>query len=156
MSELSGISIDSHLLLKLETEIASFHWDQVKDRDALATYNKYTFDELKALTPNFDWSRYLSAGQIEASKFSQVVVREPSFFEGLSKMLGSFDLDTWQNWLRWQILSGAAGYLNEALVNQNFAFYSTTLSGTQRSANATNEQSHLSKARWAKKSVKSM
>ena len=130
MAELSGIDIDGDSLLKLETEIASYHWDQVKDRDALATYNKHTFAELKALTPNFDWSAYLSAGQVAESKFAQVVVREPSFFEGLSKLLGNFDVAAWRNWLRWHILSGSAAYLNDALVNQNFSFYSTTLSGT--------------------------
>ena len=130
MAHLSGIAIDAELLLKLESEIAAFHWDQVKDRDAVATYNKYSFEELKALTPNFDWSAYLAAGQVAESKFAHVVVREPSFFEGLSKMLGQFDVVAWKNWLRWQILSGAAGYLNEALVNQNFSFYATTLSGT--------------------------
>ena len=132
MSEISGIEIDGPALLKLETEIASFHWDQVKDRDAIATYNKMSFAELKAISPNFDWDTYISAGQIAPEKFSEIVVREPSFFEGLSKILGSIDVEGWRNWLRWHILSGSAGYLNEALVNQNFAFYATTLSGTPK------------------------
>jgi putative endopeptidase len=60
------------------------------------------------------------------------VVREPSFFEGLSSILGNFDVTGWRNWLRWHILSGSAGYLNDALVNQNFDFYSRTLSGTPK------------------------
>lgn len=132
MSEISGIAIDADALLKLETEIASFHWDQVKDRDAIATYNKMNFAELKALSPNFDWDTYLSAGQIAPEKFEELVVREPSFFEGISKILGNLDVESWRNWFRWHILSGAAGYLNEALVNQNFAFYATTLSGTPK------------------------
>jgi putative endopeptidase len=132
MSEISGVSIDAAALLKLETEIASFHWDQVKDRDAIATYNKMGFLELKSLSPNFDWDTYLKAGEIASEKFAEIVVREPSFFEGLSKMLGAFDAGAWRNWMRWHILSGAAGYLNEALVNQNFAFYGTTLSGTPK------------------------
>ena len=130
MSELSGIEIDGTSLLKLETEIASYHWDQVKDRDALLTYNKKSLAELKTLSANFNWDSYLSAGQIPQSKYSEIVVREPSFFEGLSKMLGAFELEPWKNWLRWHILSGSAAYLNEALVNQNFDFYGTTLSGT--------------------------
>jgi len=131
MSELSGISIDGEQLLKLETEIASYHWDQVKNRDALATYNKKSYSELKELSPNIDWDAYLNAGQIPLAKFQQVVVREPSFFEGLSKMFGDFDSASWRNWLKWQILSGSAPYLNEALVNENFDFYAHTLSGTE-------------------------
>ena len=130
MSELSGIKIDAQSLLKLETQIASFHWDQVKDRDAIATYNKKSLRELQELSLNIDWNLYISAGQIAPEKFQEVVVREPSFFEGLSSILANFDAAAWQNWLRFHILSGAAAYLNEALVNQNFAFYGTTLSGT--------------------------
>ena len=133
ISALSGIAIDADLLLKLETEIASYHWDQVKDRDAIATYNKKSFSQLKELSPNIDWDGYIAAGQVAPTKFAEVVVREPSFFEGLSKLLANFgpaEIEAWRNWLRWQILSSSAGYLNEALVNQNFAFYGTTLSGT--------------------------
>ena len=130
MSEISGIEIDGTALLELETEIASFHWDQVKDRDALATYNKMSFADLKQLSPNLDWDSYISAGQIAPKKFSEIVVREPSFFEGLSKILSDFDATAWRNWLRWHLLSGAAAYLNDAIVMQNFAFYGTTLSGT--------------------------
>ena len=133
MSQISGIVIDAESLLKLETEIASHHWDQVKDRDALATYNKKSFAELKALSPNIDWETYISAGQVSAEKFAEVVVREPSFFEGLSKMLADLDsgaVENWRNWLRWHILSGSAAYLNDEIVMQNFAFYGTTLSGT--------------------------
>lgn len=130
MSEISGLNFDGALLLKLETQIASFHWDQVKDRDALATYNKKSFAQLKELAPHLDWDTYINAGQIPANKFQEIVVREPSFFEGVSKLLENFELEAWRNWLRWHILSGSAAYLNEALVNQNFAFYGTTLSGT--------------------------
>ena len=131
MSDLSGIAIDSQQLLKLETEIASYHWDQVKNRDALATYNKRSYAELKELSPNIDWDGYLTAGQIPFEKFQEIVVREPSFFEGLSKMLNNVDVAAWRNWLKWQILSGSAPYLNEALVNENFDFYAHTLSGTE-------------------------
>lgn len=130
MSKISGVAIDAQTLLAHDTKIASIHWDQVKDRDAIATYNKRSFAELQTLSPNIDWQGYLEAGQIPATKFQEIVVREPDFFEGLSKLLGEFDLRAWQNWLRWQILSGCAPYLNEALVNENFAFYGTTLSGT--------------------------
>ena len=130
MSELSGLDIDADLLLKHETQIASMHWDQVKDRDAIATYNKKSFAQLQELSPNIDWATYISAGQIPANKFQEIVVREPSFFEGISKMLSNVDVEAWRNWLRWHILSGSAAYLNDALVNQNFAFYGTTLSGT--------------------------
>ena len=40
MGELANVPLMAAEILALETEIASHHWDQVKDRDATLTYNK--------------------------------------------------------------------------------------------------------------------
>jgi putative endopeptidase len=59
-----------------------------------------------------------------------VIVQQPSFFEGLDLILKNFDLQSWKAWLKWQIISGAAPYLSSEFVDENFAFYGRTLSGT--------------------------
>jgi putative endopeptidase len=116
-------------VLELETQIASHHWDQVKDRDAEATYNKKSFTELTSLSPAFNWPLWISASNTPDHVLAQVVVRQPSYFEGLSNLLKDFDLDKWRSWLTWHIISGASPYLTKALVDENFNFYGTTLSG---------------------------
>ena len=116
-------------VLELETQIAACHWDQVKDRDAEATYNKKSFAELTSLAPNFNWKLWITASKTPAHVLEQVVVRQPSYFAGLSKLIQSFDTDKWRTWLTWHIISGASPYLNKALVDENFNFYGTTLSG---------------------------
>ena len=116
-------------VLELETQIATCHWDQVRDRDAEATYNKKSFSELVDLATTFNWPLWMAASNTPAHVLEQVVVRQPSFFEGLSKLIQSFDLEKWRSWLRWHIISGASPYLNKALVDENFNFYGTTLSG---------------------------
>ena len=116
-------------VLALETQIAACHWDQVKDRDAEATYNKKSFTELTSLSPAFNWPVWISASNTPDHVLAQVVVRQPSYFEGLSNLLKDFDLDKWRTWLTWHIISGASPYLNKALVDENFNFYGTTLSG---------------------------
>ena len=116
-------------VLELETQIATCHWDQVKDRDAEATYNKKSFSELVDLATTFNWPLWMAASNTPAHVLEQVVVRQPSFFEGLSKLIQSFDLEKWRSWLTWHIISGASPYLNKALVDENFNFYGTTLSG---------------------------
>ena len=116
-------------VLELETQIAACHWDQVKDRDAEATYNKKSFAELTSLAPAFNWQLWITASATPAHVLEQVVVRQPSYFEGLSKLIQSFDTDKWRSWLTWHIISGASPYLNKALVDENFSFYGTTLSG---------------------------
>jgi len=117
-------------IMALESAIALCHWDAVKDRDSALTYNKMSRAELVALMPAFDWDLYLSAGEIPAVVLDSVVVREPSFFSDLSKLLAAFDRDSWVNWLKWNVISGSAPYLSSNLVDQNFSFYGKTLSGT--------------------------
>ena len=130
MFKLIGIDASGQRILDLETKIASHHWDAVKDRDATLTYNKFSRAELETLMPGFDWVLYLSAGEVDDKAFESVIVMEPSFFTGLAKLLQSEPLEDWKLWLKWEIVSGTAPYLTEAIVNQNFKFYGTTLSGT--------------------------
>ena len=117
-------------IYELEREIASHHFDQVKDRDVELTYNKMTFNELSTLAPNFDWAKWLEYSQIPKSAFDELVVQQPPFFAGLSAILENFDPAPWKAWMKWQLISGSAAYLTEDLVNQNFDFYAKTLSGT--------------------------
>jgi putative endopeptidase len=130
MFKLIGIVADGQRILDLETKIAAHHWDSVKDRDATLTYNKFSRAGLETLMPGFDWALYLSAGEVPAKAFESVIVMEPSFFTGIAGLLQTEKLEDWKLWLKWEIISGAAPYLTEAIVNQNFKFYGTTLSGT--------------------------
>jgi len=130
MFELAGLeNIAAHDVLEIETSIAACHWDQVKDRDAELTYNKKSLQELVQLAPAFNWPLWMGASSTPERIFEQVIVRQPSYFEGLSKLLSEFAEQKWRAWLSWHILSGASPYLNSALVNENFNFYGTTLSG---------------------------
>ena len=129
LANLPGGSAAAKEVLELETQIAACHWDQVKDRDAEATYNKKSFTELISLAPAFNWQLWITASKTPSHVLEQVIVRQPSYFEGLSKLIESFDTDKWRSWLTWHIISGASPYLNKALVDENFNFYGTTLSG---------------------------
>ena len=132
MGELAATPLDAAAILSLETEIASHHWDQVKDRDATLTYNKTTRAELEELAPNFHWDLWATNAQIPAVAFDSLNIHEPSFFSGLSSMLADFDSrrSAWVSWLKWGVISSSAAYLTDEIVQQNFAFYGTTLSGT--------------------------
>ncbi len=132
MGELTGVPLVAQEILDLETEIASHHWDQVKDRDATLTYNKTTRAELEELAPNLHWDLWASASEIPAVAFDSLNIHEPSFFSGISAMLADFDSrrEIWKSWLKWNLIDSSAAYLTDDLVNQNFAFYGTTLSGT--------------------------
>ena len=119
-------------VLELETQIAAYHWDVVKNRDADLTYNKKSFTQLSELCPAFNWPIWMKSSETPEHVLTQVIVTQPPYFEGLSKLLENFEVDKWRCWLTWQILSGATPYLNSALVNERFNFYGTTLYGVPK------------------------
>ena len=132
MGELAGVPLMAIEILALESEIASHHWDQVKDRDATLTYNKTSRTELHTLAPLFDWDLWAEHAGIPSIAFDDLNLHEPSFFSGISAMLADFEnrRSVWISWLKWQLITSNAAYLTDEIVQQNFSFYGTTLSGT--------------------------
>ena len=132
MGALADVPLMAEAILALETEIATHHWDQVKDRDATLTYNKTSRAQLQELAPNFHWELWAENAKIPAIAFDDLNIHEPSFFSGTSAMLAHFSgrRDVWVSWLKWQLISSSAAYLTDDIVQQNFSFYGTTLSGT--------------------------
>jgi putative endopeptidase len=135
MCQLVGIADGAKVaeqILKLETEIATHHWDQVKDRDATLTYNKHSRAELETLAPNFLFDLWAEHAKVPVKALESVVVCEPSYFSSVSAMLGKFDAhrDAWVGWLKLNLVSASAAYLTDDIVQQNFEFYAKTLSGT--------------------------
>ncbi|MRH28591.1 peptidase M13 [Microbacterium sp. SYP-A9085] len=116
-------------IFALEADIAGHHWDNVRSRDAVATYNLKTWDELTALA-GIDlapWRATVAPGREDA--FAEVVVYQPSFLEGLGSLLVDERLEDWKAWLRFKIVHAAAPFLTDELVDENFAFYGTQLTG---------------------------
>lgn len=109
----------------LETDIATKHWDNVTSRDSVKTYNLRTWADL---APRFEvWREALGAPE---GVFDELVLRQPSFVEGLTELLDDDRLDEWTDWLRWQLIRSHAPYLSSAFVEANFDFYGRTLTGT--------------------------
>ncbi|MET3950242.1 M13-type metalloendopeptidase [Arthrobacter sp. UYEF36] len=117
-------------VVALETALASHHWDKVTLRDPQKTYNLKSADEATQLFPLLP--AWFDAAAITPEKRAELVVSTPDFFSGAASLLDSEPLSVWQEWLALRVVSAAAPYLSSALVNANFAFYGTTLSGTPR------------------------
>ena len=116
-------------IMAFETELATHHWDVVATRDAEKTYNLFTFEKLKALTPTIDWATWLEGSQVKADILFESVVMTPSFFEGLASLYNEDRIEDVRLWLSWQVINSMAPYLSEEFVNTRFAFYGTKLTG---------------------------
>ena len=130
--ELAGVAeaeASADLIVALETELATHHWDNVASRDAVKTYNLKTWDEVQELvgvdlTP---WRDGMAPDHADA--FAEINVYQPSFLEGLGVMLSDEHLEGWKAWLRFAVVHSAAPFLSDEFVAENFSFYGTQLTG---------------------------
>ncbi|MCU1586052.1 MAG: peptidase [Microbacteriaceae bacterium] len=121
-------------VFELETTIAASHWDNVESRDSEKTYNLTTWrdvvDTAAATTDGPDLNRWLDALDAPDGSFDELVLRQPSFLEGVAVALNAGNLQKWIDWLRWQVIRSTAAYLSDEFVEANFDFYGRTLTGT--------------------------
>lgn len=114
-----------------ETELASHHWDKVKNRNADERYNPVPAAELDTRFPGFPFSAWIEAMGSSTEQFGTVVVNQPSYFEGTAQMWASSPLFIWKLWFLWHMAHTRAPYLTEEIVAENFDFYGKTLSGAE-------------------------
>jgi predicted metalloendopeptidase len=103
-------------VVALETSLAEVQW------------TKMAVAKLNELTPGYDLKGGLAAAGI-ANKVDYVIVNQPSYLAGYSKVLAAADLDTVKAYFEWQLLRAYAPYLSKNFVDESFAFYGTVLSG---------------------------
>jgi putative endopeptidase len=117
-------------VIEFETRVASAHWDNVKSRDAEATYNMWSKDQLASALGEFDLTLWLSRTEIPAASVAEIVVRQPSFVESLAKTWMSSSPEALADWMSWHTMTAFAPYLTREVVQAHFDFFGTTLSGT--------------------------
>ncbi|WP_298772727.1 M13-type metalloendopeptidase [uncultured Shewanella sp.] len=116
-------------VMALETKLASSQWDVVNNRNSTKIYNLYKVADLSTLAPVFNWKVYLNT--IGVPTATDIVINQPSYIQGLDKLIKTVDLSTWKTYLQWQLLSSMAGDLSTALDNEHFAFFGTILNGQE-------------------------
>jgi putative endopeptidase len=131
--ELSGVpaadaAAQAKQVMAFETRLAKASKSQEDiSRDFSLYYNPLTLAEADKLTPNFPWSAFVAAQPV--AKLEKISLSVPSFHQEVSRMLKDVPVAEWQGYLRFHVVDGASPYLGDALVQEQFNFYSKTLSG---------------------------
>jgi endothelin-converting enzyme/putative endopeptidase len=118
---------DAAVVMDMETSMARSAMENVKRRDPKNLNNKMTMQQVQAITPSFNWKRYFTL--VDAPTPERYIVTSPDFFRNFEQLIKQHSLDHWKTYLRWQLLHGAAPYLNDAIVRENFDFFGRTLQG---------------------------
>jgi predicted metalloendopeptidase len=120
---------EAQAIVALETEIAKVQWSAVENRDPVKRYNKLKIAELKALAPNFDWTTYLKDTGV--AKAGEVIVSQPSYLQGLDKIIAATPVETWKSYFNFRLISAYASYLSQDFEDEAFAFRGGVLAGTK-------------------------
>ncbi len=131
MFELAGVNNAEAAMNKvyaIEKDLAEGQWTPTQNRNRDKTYNKMSFTDFSAKVPNVDWKAWLKHSMIEQPE--QVVVRQPSYLDTLNEVIGNYSVEDWKHYYSWHMLNNSAPYLSADFEAENFAFYSTVLSGT--------------------------
>ncbi|MGB6190293.1 MAG: M13 family metallopeptidase [Aeromonas molluscorum] len=117
-------------ILALETAIARIQWDKVALRDREKSYNKVATGDLSRLAPHIDWQSYLNEAGI--ANQPTLILGQPSYLQALDTLMVQTPAAQWRNYLKWQLISDYAPYLDSGTDQANFAFFGTVLSGTPK------------------------
>lgn len=113
-------SQDADVIMRVETALAKAQMPRVEMRDPYKTYNKLTIADFNKLTPGINWTDQLT--KFGAKGQDTVLVQSPAFFRSLDSLVAATPIEDLRTYMRWNILKGAAPFLSDAFVKQNFAF----------------------------------
>ncbi|HVG24437.1 MAG TPA: M13 family metallopeptidase [Thermoanaerobaculia bacterium] len=119
---------DAATVFELETRLAKWQFDNVQLRNPRLTDHKHYVATLQAMTPHFDWKRYLAEAEIAPQELN---VDQPLFMQAVDRELARTPLSAWRTYLRWHVLNATAPYLTDAIAKQDWTFYGQYLNGAK-------------------------
>src|SRR5690606_35169847 len=117
-------------VMAIETRLAKASKSRVDLRDPYANYNKMTVAEFQKMMPNLNVKTWLANMKLGSAK--EIIVGQPEFFKELNAMLKSVPVADWKTYMRIRMVSSLSSALPNAFVQENFNFYSKTLSGAKQ------------------------
>lgn len=115
-------------VMAIETELAKASLDVTSRRDPQLLVHEMPKAELVNLSPGFSFGKFFT--QANTPTFTTLNVAVPDFVKAMSNLLAHDSLDDLKTYLAWHFLNASARLLPKAFVQENFDFFSHTLSGT--------------------------
>lgn len=117
-------------IISLENEIAKAKMKKEDKRDPEKRYNPKSYQEMKALYPNFDWDTYFNS--LGVTGFSKVNIMNPSYMEFLNGLLPSLSLQTVKDYMIFEVVANSTEVLGDDFQNASFELYGRVMSGIEQ------------------------
>jgi putative endopeptidase len=115
-------------IIELEHAIAEKHTALADEQDIQKANNIWKQADFAANAPGLDWAEYVRGAGLSGQ--ASFIVWQPTAFTGESALVASIALDTWKDWLAFHLIEDYAAALPKVFVDERFAFFDKTLSGT--------------------------
>lgn len=116
-------------IMRIETALAKASLGSVEMRNPEALYHKMSVEDLKKEYAKLDWDTYFNT---IGADVKQLNVSVPTHLKEVETLINTESLDALKNYLKWNVLSGAASVLSDDFQTCNFDFFSKVLTGTQQ------------------------
>ena len=129
---LAGIENAADIVAKdmaVEDAMAKIFWTREQNRDVAAQYNPMSSKEIFKKWPEIRFD--LVCNEIGIAPQEKVIVMQPSYFDGLNKLIAKTDLETLKAYLLSQFVSGQCGALSDDFYTASWEFFSHQMSGAQ-------------------------
>ncbi|MBQ0533740.1 M13 family metallopeptidase [Providencia huaxiensis] len=135
MLELAGekdVTQKAQKIFDLEKAIATVHWSPEARRDTIKNYHAMSLAEMKNHTQGFDWDSFITSRKLTDKQLEKVIVETDSAVEQTAKIFADTPVSTLKDYLTFQYISEHARYLNQAIADAQFDFYSKKLNGIEK------------------------
>ncbi|MCD2325427.1 M13 family metallopeptidase [Sphingomonas sp. IC-56] len=117
-------------IVDLETKIARAHADIVTSQDATKANNPWKKADFAKKAPGIDWGAFWNAAGL--AQQDDFIVWQPGAVAGLSRLVASEPIQTWQDWLTFHRINEVTDVLPAAFDQAHFEFFSHQLNGTPK------------------------
>ncbi|HEM8176816.1 TPA: M13 family metallopeptidase [Providencia rettgeri] len=135
MLELAGekdVQPKAQKIFDLEKAIATVHWSPEARRDTIKNYHAMSLAEMKNYTQGFDWTSFITNRKLTDKQLEKIIVETDSAVEQTAKIFADTPVSTLKDYLTFQYISEHARYLNQAIADAQFDFYSKKLNGIEK------------------------
>ena len=128
LANVANADVKAARIFDLEMKIAKIHWSREDSEEVHKANNPWTREEFRTKAPGLDWTAFFKAAGLDG--MSMVIVWQPSAIAGEASLIGKEPLETWKDYLAYQLLDSWSSLLPKAFVEERFSFYGKVLSGT--------------------------
>jgi predicted metalloendopeptidase len=130
LAGIAGADQKAQGIFDLETKIAKTHASREDSEDVQKANNPWKRDDFAKKAPGLDWNAFLAAASLSGQP--DFIAWHPTAVIGISALVANEPVGVWKDYLTFRLIEHFANVLPVDFVNEHFAFFGTTLSGTPK------------------------